>query len=126
MKEIQELFNAIYLNDIKKAEEAIGKVKDINCLMAGATPLHYAAHRGHVDMCRLLLDHGADMKALDSNGRNAMQQAALEGMGAVCKLFIDRGEDVNMLLPFVSREQAEKLVNELAEAVRKEKNDSRQ
>jgi ankyrin repeat protein len=31
--------------------------------MNGFTPLHYAAEYGHVDVMKLLLDHGADIEA---------------------------------------------------------------
>jgi len=34
---------------------------DVNCLDLGEnTPLHWAAMRGHVEICKFLLDSGAD------------------------------------------------------------------
>ena len=35
------------------------------------TPLHYAADRGQVALVRLLLEHGADITALDDDGQTA-------------------------------------------------------
>ena len=34
-----------------------------------ATPLHYAAMTGNIDIIRALVEHGADFKAKDHNGR---------------------------------------------------------
>lgn len=38
----------------------------------GWTPLHVAAYRGFAELVELLLDHGADMKALDKQGKTAL------------------------------------------------------
>ena len=48
--------------------------KDINVNMnnqAGATPLHLAAEEDHIDVCRHLLDNGANATLTDCQGRMA-------------------------------------------------------
>ena len=42
------------------------------CDGAGWSPLHWAAHQGHTDVCRLLLLHGASRLAQDNVSRGAM------------------------------------------------------
>lgn len=39
------------------------------------TPLHYTAHKGHVDSLNLLLDGGADAKIKDKFGRTVLHWA---------------------------------------------------
>jgi len=43
------------------------------------TPLHFAAHFGHVEMVRRLLAAGANAAAVDSHGHTALHYAAHEG-----------------------------------------------
>lgn len=43
----------------------------------GATALHRAAEEGHLDMVELLIELGADVDALDANGRSAAIRADL-------------------------------------------------
>jgi len=38
----------------------------------GWTPLHYAAKKCHVDVARVLLDHGADLTIRDNKGRTPL------------------------------------------------------
>lgn len=45
------------------------------CAAGGQTPLHRAAFWGRTEICALLLDHGADIKAADSQGRTAVELA---------------------------------------------------
>jgi len=42
----------------------------------GLTPLHHAAERGHLDVARVLLDHGANVRAVDGRGRPPLYLAA--------------------------------------------------
>ena len=46
----------------------------------GATPLHYAVLCGNEEVCKQLLDLGADRSVQDSSGATAQQQAP-EGWG---------------------------------------------
>jgi ankyrin repeat protein len=72
----------------------------------GLTPLHVAAHEGHVETARALLAAGADVKAVDlrpatdgelghSDGYTPLHLAAMGGKKATAELLIDQGADVN-------------------------------
>ena len=54
------------------------------------TPLHEAAHIGSIELCRLLLGHGADAAAADDNGRTAVDVARERGYTAVVELLGQR------------------------------------
>ncbi len=54
-------------------------------------PLYYAAGKGHVALCRKLLDCGADVDALNDCSNTALMAAAGGGHDAVCELLIERG-----------------------------------
>ena len=40
--------------------------------LAGQTPLYYAARRGHLELCKLLIEKGADVTLLDNSGKTAV------------------------------------------------------
>jgi ankyrin repeat protein len=67
-------------------------------LQQGATDLQIeamledASISGHEAVCRLLLEHGADVHA---NGDYALRTAAGNGHKAVCRLLIEHGADVH-------------------------------
>lgn len=64
----------------------------------GSTPLSLAALNNRVEICKLLLDAGADIDAVDRNeeARKPIHSAAYYGgSGITCKLLLDAGADVN-------------------------------
>lgn len=56
-----------------------------------------ASERGDVDGARAALRAGADVKARDSRGMDALSWAALRGHDAIAKLLLDHGADINAL-----------------------------
>jgi ankyrin repeat protein len=58
------------------------------CTKAGrATPLHRAAYMGHAEVCRLLLEAGADPSVKDVDGVTAREKAMKQGHTHVAELF---------------------------------------
>jgi hypothetical protein len=43
--------------------------------LAGQTPLYYAARRGHLELCKVLIEKGADVAHTDTNGKTAVELA---------------------------------------------------
>ena len=61
----------------------------------GNTPLHFASHMGHVDVARFLLEHGADVTALNMFRGTPLHLASERGRVEVADLLIERGADVS-------------------------------
>jgi ankyrin repeat protein len=61
----------------------------------GMTALHEASQGGYPEIVRLLLESGADAKALDSLGNTSLILAAWNGQLEVVKLLLKKGSDVN-------------------------------
>jgi hypothetical protein len=60
----------------------------------GWTCLITAAEYGHLDICCLLIDKGADIEAKGSNGRTPLHYAAFNGHLEIARLLCDRGADI--------------------------------
>ncbi|CAL4061675.1 unnamed protein product, partial [Meganyctiphanes norvegica] len=65
---------------------------DVNCT-GGEPPLVQAALYGHLEICHLLLQHGANPNVTNSDGCHSIYAAASEGHRGVIKLIIDFGGD---------------------------------
>ena len=59
------------------------------------TPLHWAARSGRYEMCKLLIEKGADVNAKSNDGSTPLHWAAIKGQPRICKLLLDNGADVN-------------------------------
>ena len=57
----------------------------------GFTCLMTAAYNGHLDICRLLIDKGAQFEAKDNQGLTSLHYAAAEGHIKIVRLLCDRG-----------------------------------
>lgn len=60
----------------------------------GTTPLHHAAWHGHVDVVRLLLQHGARPQAQNADGSTPLHWAAMNGHPEVARLLLAVGPEV--------------------------------
>ena len=61
------------------------------------TPLHAASYRGHLDVARLLLDHGADVNTKNEHENTPLRSAYSAGPHVeVMRLLLDHGADVNV------------------------------
>ena len=62
----------------------------------GRTALHFCAARGHADLCRLLLDHGADPNFPDKDGYSPLHMAAGYLHTHIVTLFLEYGADAQL------------------------------
>ncbi|MCA8927018.1 MAG: ankyrin repeat domain-containing protein [Alphaproteobacteria bacterium] len=72
-----------------------GAAIDIRENGVGDTPLHHAAMRGKDRVASALLDHGADVNAVNAFNATPLHEAAVGGHAALVKALIARGADVN-------------------------------
>ncbi|MED4583417.1 ankyrin repeat domain-containing protein [Brevibacillus choshinensis] len=87
---IKELFQASQAGDSRKVKDLLEKDASLANTEneEGLTPLGYAAHFGHVDVVRLLLEKGADVQAVSHSKiayipSNTALHAAIAGEGDV-------------------------------------------
>jgi ankyrin repeat protein len=57
----------------------------------GTTPLHAAAHANQAVIAQMLIDHGADLTALDREGRTPMFHTTFHKAKAVAKVLEESG-----------------------------------
>ena len=62
----------------------------------GSTCLHWAASRGNVAACRLLLEHGAEVDALKDDGYTPLNVACSKEHAEVAELLLDHQADVHI------------------------------
>lgn len=64
---------------------------------SGYTALHYASRNGHLEMCRELLSHGAEVNAKTRSGQaTSLHRAATQGHVRVVELLLKSGAEVNV------------------------------
>ena len=70
---------------------------DINCTdNRNFTPLHLSCYEGHLDVTELLLERGADVDAVDDNGRTPLFYAMMN-YPEISSMLIKYGCDVNAI-----------------------------
>lgn len=96
-KPIDPIYSILKENKIDEAIEYVrtGKLKPIDCEDEhGTTPLQYAAFRGHYDLCKLLIERGANVNAKSHDqGYSALMFAAISNHVQVVRLLLDYDAD---------------------------------
>lgn len=64
-------------------------------MQSGRSVLHWASVGGHLDLCELLLERGADPILGDETGWTPAMCAACAGRLEVVRLLVGRGADIN-------------------------------
>ncbi len=96
------LMQAVQRNDAGEVQRLIDQGADVNQLEAtGDAPLVMAAYKGYGDVVRLLLQAGADVKAVDPSMKaTALHAAAYAGRTEAARVLIEYGIDVNAQGPY--------------------------
>ena len=71
----ESIVEAAAFGRIERVEEFLNDDPGLVNTNEGRTPLHEAAGRGHSDILKLLLAHGADRTNVDSNGLTPLDWA---------------------------------------------------
>ena len=62
----------------------------------GSTPLHSAAEKGHLEICKLLIGHNEVENDSENNRRSTpLHIAAYHGHSKVCKILLENKVDIN-------------------------------
>ncbi len=61
----------------------------------GQTELHIASGEGDIVEVQRLLDHGANVNAIDENGWQPLHEAVHSGQLDIVKLLVERGADIS-------------------------------
>lgn len=61
----------------------------------GFTPLHYASLKGYLDVCRSLVEAGADVNAQSAVGMTPLHEACVAGRVQVARFLLSRGADIH-------------------------------
>ncbi|XP_056458886.1 ankyrin repeat and MYND domain-containing protein 2-like [Gadus chalcogrammus] len=96
----KELFQVITAGNVQEASRLLGcKDVRVNCLDEnGMTPLMHAAYKGKADMCRLLLQHGADVNCNEhEHGYTALMFAGLSGKTDITWMMLDAGAETDVV-----------------------------
>ncbi|GMH36384.1 hypothetical protein BSKO_04252 [Bryopsis sp. KO-2023] len=93
-----EFFAALNASDWVKMVEIIEERWDVVNARDdfGATPLKVAARKGHHDVCKFLVHHGAQLQVRDFNGETALHEACRYGHLMTVSALISLGADVRI------------------------------
>jgi ankyrin repeat protein len=89
----EPLMEAVYANDVIGAKALLDRGANVEALgYHRTTPLVWAAMEGNVPMVELLLSRGADVKATNALGQNALTSGVLNAQ--IVRLLLAAGADV--------------------------------
>uniref|UniRef100_UPI00398F4E39 ankyrin repeat and MYND domain-containing protein 2a n=1 Tax=Pristiophorus japonicus TaxID=55135 RepID=UPI00398F4E39 len=98
--EESELLQVISEGNVQEAGRLLGsKNVRVNCLdQHGMTPLMHAAYKGKAEMCKLLLQHGADVNCNEhEHGYTALMFAGLSGSKEITRMMLEAGAETDVV-----------------------------
>ena len=95
IEQADELANAAMFGLDKKVEEILNHPQDPNTQYS-ASPLFFAARKGHLEVIRLLLEAEADVNQQFVDGTMALHTAGLRGAIEIVRLLLQAGADKNL------------------------------
>jgi RNA polymerase sigma factor (sigma-70 family) len=100
--QVIEILDASVSGDSTKVEFLLQqepRLANIKSREIKSTPLHFAAHRGHIEVVRFLIAACADVNAKEDNGSNStpLHWAATGGYLDVSQLLVENGADLNAI-----------------------------
>lgn len=92
------IWSAAQTGDVKRIEQLIAKGTHPNQTdKSGYTALHYAARNGHLEVCKLLCEHGACINATTKAGvATALHRACTAGQFKVTQFLLLKGANVEL------------------------------
>ena len=89
-----DVYDAALAGDLATMGELIARKADLEEIGDLGTPLHAAATKGNMEICRLLLDSGAEVDAVEEpSGKRPLHAASALGKAEVAKMLVERGAD---------------------------------
>ncbi|KAF1615808.1 Ankyrin repeat domain-containing protein 6, partial [Eudyptes chrysolophus] len=87
----ERLLVAAYKGQVENVVQLINKGAKVAVTKHGRTPLHLAAHRGHLHVVQVLLKAGCDLDIQDDGDQTALHRAAVVGNTDVIATLIQEG-----------------------------------
>lgn len=93
----EDIFSVIDNGDLAQLTEILDR-KPAAVQMrdeAGRTPLHVAVETGHLEIVKVLIEHGADVNATDKMSNHPLALAVSAGLQGIAALLLSSGADAN-------------------------------
>ncbi|KAK7907518.1 hypothetical protein WMY93_016130 [Mugilogobius chulae] len=87
----ERLLVASHKGQLQNVVQLINKGAEVAVTRFGRSPLHLAAHKGHIEIVHVLLRAGCDLNIQDDGGQTALHRAAVHGNTAVISALLQEG-----------------------------------
>lgn len=94
-KRQQFLVHAAVRGDVSILNAMLAVGADPNSAVTGSSPLYYAVWHHRIEAAVSLIDHGANVNAVEPSGLTPLVGAASSGDDAMVRLLLDHGADPN-------------------------------
>jgi hypothetical protein len=95
MRDITGLLHAASFGDLEECKKIISDGVSANGQGGDGKPLCLAAANGRLEVCRLLVEAGANLSADDPQGLTALMHASRQGHIEVCSLLVAAGAQIH-------------------------------